>query len=185
GSKAEKTKEDEALALLKQVLETRQGWNEMVRSGAIAGLSQMKTSEAALNVILTYTALGTPQPLRLAAIRALGAISTGQSKPQVQRILDRLDELSGETFFLTQVAVVSALGTMETPKAIAVLQSLADHTPDGRVRRRAEEAIQKVRQSIEPDEAMKKLQEELDQIKKDNQELRSRLEELEAKSKPA
>lgn len=183
GTKPGKSKEAKALKLLKHVLETRAGWNEAVRSGAIAGLSNMKTSEDALDLILTYTAPGVPQPLRLAAIRALGTISTGQQKPQIQRILDRLEELSGESFFLTQVAVVSALGSMETPKAIAILQSLADHTPDGRVRRRAEEAIQKVRQTTTPDQALKKLQDELDQIKKDNQELRSRLEELEAKTK--
>jgi aminopeptidase N len=178
-----KSKEAKVLKLLQEVLETRAGWNETVRSGAIAGLSHMKTSEAALDLILTYTNPGVPQPLRLAAIRALGKVSTGQDKPQVQRILDRLEELSGESFFLTQVAVVAALGAMETSKAITILQALADQTPDGRVRRRAEEAIQTVRQASTPDQALKSLQEELDQMKKDNQELRSRLEQLEAKTK--
>ncbi|TVQ20069.1 MAG: aminopeptidase [Leptolyngbya sp. DLM2.Bin15] len=177
------SKQDEVLALLRSVLETRAGWNETVRSGAIAGLSKLKTSEAALNLILQYTALGVPQALRLAAIRALGTIASGQSDTNLQRILDRLDELAGESFFLTQVSVASALGSMETPKAIAILQSLADQTPDGRVRRRAEEFIQKVRDAIGKDKAVKKLQQELDQLKKDNQDLRSRLEALEAKSK--
>jgi aminopeptidase N len=61
--------------------------------------------------------------------------------------LEQLEELAGESFFLTQVAVASALGQMETGKAIEVLRSLADQTPDGRVRRIAEEAIQKVRKT--------------------------------------
>ena len=177
------SKQDEVLALLRSVLETRAGWNEVVRSGAIAGLSKLKTSEAALDMILQYTALGIPQALRLAAIRALGVVASGQSDTNLQRILDRLDELAGESFFLTQVSVASALGSMETPKAIAILQALADQTPDGRVRRRAEEFIQKVRDAIGKDKAVKKLQQELDQLKKDNQDLRSRLEALEAKSK--
>jgi len=73
GGKQEKPKEDK-LKLLKSVLEERAGWNEVVRSGAIAGLSQLKTSEAALNLILEYTRLGLPQALRL-SIRALGTIS--------------------------------------------------------------------------------------------------------------
>lgn len=178
----EKPKEEKVLKLLKSVLEERQGWNEVVRSGAIASLSQMKTSQAALDLILEYTRLGIPQALRLAAIRALGAISSGQTSINLERILARLTELSGETFFLTQVSVVAALGQMETPKAIGILQALADQTPDGRVRRMAEEAVQRVQKSAGSDSSVKQLREELDQIKKANQELKSRLETLEAKS---
>ncbi|MBD1996049.1 M1 family metallopeptidase [Leptolyngbya sp. FACHB-541] len=178
-----KSKEEKALKLLRSVLEERAGWNETVRSGAIAGLSKLKTSEAALNLILEYTAAGVPQALRLAAIRALGAISTGQSNLNLERILDRLEELSGETFFLIQVATASALGQMETIKAVGILQALADQTPDGRVRRIAEEAVQRVQKNAGQDQAVKKLQQDLDQLKKDNQELKSRLESLEAKTK--
>ncbi|HHP7244965.1 MAG TPA: M1 family aminopeptidase [Elainellaceae cyanobacterium] len=177
-----KSKEEKVLKLLKSVLSERAGWNETVRSGAIAGLSQMKTSEAALDIVLDYTALGVPQALRLSAIRALGTISSGQSKPNLERILTRLDELAGDTFFLTQVAVVSALGQMETIRAVGILRAIADQSPDGRVRRRADEAIQRVQKAAGHDQAVKKLQEELDQLKKDNQDLRSRLENLEAKA---
>jgi aminopeptidase N len=178
----EKPKEDKLLKLLKSVLEERAGWNEVVRSGAIAGLSQLKTSEAALNLILEYTRLGLPQALRLSAIRALGTISTGQTPVNLERILERLEELSRETFFLTQVAVTTALGQMETPKAIRILRSVADQTPDGRVRRMAEEAISRVQKNAGADQAVKQLQSELDLLKKANQELTSRLENLEAKS---
>lgn len=154
----------------------------MVRSGAIAGLSQLKTSVAALDLILEYTRLGIPQALRLSAIRALGTISVGLTPVNLERLLERLEELSRETFFLTQVAVVAALGQMETPKAIGILSSLAEQTPDGRVRRMAEEAMQRVQKNAGTDQAVKQLREELDQLKKANQELKSRLENLEAKS---
>ncbi len=174
-------KEDKALKLLKSLLK-KASWNETIRSGAIAGLSQMKTSEAALNLILEHTASDVPQALRLAAIRALGTISTGQSGANLERILARLEELSRETFFLTQVSVASALGQMETIKAIAVLRALAGQTPDGRVRRIAEEAIEGVQKRAGSDQNVKQLQQELDQLKQDNQELKSRLENLEAKS---
>ncbi|MFB8792052.1 MAG: HEAT repeat domain-containing protein, partial [Potamolinea sp.] len=137
----------------------------------------------ALQVILEYTTPGVPQPLRLSAIRSLGTISTGQTPSNIEWILEQLEELSGETFFLTQVAVVSALGQMETAKAIGVLQTLSDQTPDGRVRRIADEAVQKVQKRIGSDRAVKQLREELDQLKKENQELKSRMENLEAKSK--
>lgn len=174
---------EQGINLLKSVLEQRSGWNEVVRSGAIAGLSKMKTSEDALNLILKYTAPGVPQPLRLASIRALGSISTGQTPTNLDRILQRFEELANETFFLTQVAVVSALEQMETPKAMDVLEALAEQTLDGRVRRRAEEAVHSVQGKMGSEPALKKLREELDKIKKENQELRSRLETLEAKAK--
>ncbi|MFM7425520.1 MAG: M1 family aminopeptidase [Elainella sp.] len=174
---------DAALDLYRRVLAERAGWNETVRSGAMAGLSRLKTSEAALNLILDYTAAGTSQALRLSAIRALGSISTGQTPVNLDRILNRLEELACESFFLTQVATVNALGQMETARAMGILSDLADQTPDGRVRRLAEEAIQRVQKAIGSDKALKKLQEELNQLKKDNQELRSRLENLEAKAK--
>lgn len=183
GNSEGKPSEEKVIKLLKTVLEKKEGWNEVVRSGAIAGLSKMKTSQDALNLILKYTENGVPQALRLPAIRALGSISTGQSKTDVERLLQRLEELSQETFFLTQMAVLGALGQMETQGAMAILQGLADRTPDGRVRRRAEEAVQKVQKKLGSDRATKLLRQEVDKLKKDNQELKSRLESLEAKAK--
>ncbi|MGK7915150.1 MAG: M1 family aminopeptidase [Prochloraceae cyanobacterium] len=176
-----KEKEEEVLALLKKVLQERQGWNEVVRSGAIGGLSNMKTYPAAADVIVEYTKLGVPQPLRLAAIRALGAVSNGQTPDKVESILEHLEAIASESFFLTQVAAASALGQMQTPKAIAILKTLAERTPDGRVRRMAEEAMGKVEKSIGSDKAIKELREELDKLKQENQELKSRLAKLEAK----
>ncbi|MEH2196065.1 MAG: M1 family metallopeptidase [Nostoc sp.] len=179
----EKPKEDKVLKQLKGILEEKAGWNEVVRSGAIAGLAEFKTSEAALNLLIEYTKLGVPQPLRLATIRALGKISGGQSPVNLERILEKLTELAKETFFLTQVAVASALGQMETPKAVGILRSLAEQSADGRVRRSAEEEISKVQKNIGSEKTLRQLREDFDQLKQQNQELRSRLENLEAKSK--
>ncbi|CEJ45854.1 Peptidase M1, membrane alanine aminopeptidase [Umezakia ovalisporum] len=183
GNLTEKPKEEKVIKQLKSVLAEKPGWNEVVRSGAVGGLAELKTSEAALNLLLEYTQLGVPQSLRLATIRALGKISVGQSPVNLERILDKLAELAKETFFLTQVAVVTALGQMETPKAMGILRSLADQTADGRVRRYAEEEIAKVQKNVGTDNALRQMREELDQLKKQNQELKSRLEGLEAKSK--
>lgn len=178
-----KDKEKKTLKLLDTVLKERSGWNEVVRSGAIAGLSQFKTSEAALDLLLPYTELGVPQPLRLAAIRSLGTMSTGQEKTTVDRILDRLEALSREDFFLTQVATVAALSQMEVQGAISILRGLASHSPDGRVKRRADEAAQRVQKKIGTDLALADLRQALADVKETNKELKSRLETLEAKAK--
>ncbi|MBE7381676.1 MAG: M1 family metallopeptidase [Leptolyngbya sp. SIO1E4] len=174
----------ETLAILETVLRERAGWNEVVRSGALGGISQFKTSGPALALILRYTEPAVPSMLRLGAVRALGAISTGQSKPNVERILERLEAISREPQFLTQMTVIAALSMMEDVGAVRVLQGIADHIDDGRVRRRAEEAVQKVQKAIEKDAAVEKLQKDLEELKKANQEMKSRLEELEAKARP-
>ncbi|MFM7576962.1 MAG: HEAT repeat domain-containing protein, partial [Microcystaceae cyanobacterium] len=173
-----KDKEAEVIALLKQVLETRSGWNEVVRCGAIGGFSQLKTSAEAAQILRQYTALGVPQPLRLAAIRALGPVSTGQSPEQLTAILDCLTAIAQETFFLTQVAVTTALSNMETPQAIGILQGLANQTPDGRARRLAEEAITKVQSQLGTEKSLQELREVVEQLKQENQDLKSRLTKL-------
>ncbi|MEM8603368.1 MAG: HEAT repeat domain-containing protein, partial [Cyanobacteria bacterium P01_H01_bin.121] len=177
--------ESEILPLLQAVLTTRSGWNEVVRSGAIRALGQMKQSEAALQVLLPYTELGTPQSLRLGAIRALGQIATGQAPQGLQAILDRLSALAREPLFLTQRAVINALGRLETRRAISILQSMSSQGGDGRIRRAADEAIQRVQKAIGESKALQQLRTEVDQLKQQNQQLLSRLETLEAKATPA
>ena len=72
---------------------------------------------------------------------------------------------------------------METAKAIAILQGLTAQTPDGCDLRIAEEAMQKVQKNAGLGKAVKQLRTELDQLKQENQDLKSRLETLEAKAK--
>ncbi|MDX2254949.1 MAG: M1 family metallopeptidase [Pseudanabaenaceae cyanobacterium bins.39] len=170
------------IKLLQTVLKERAGWNEVVRSGAIAGLAKLKDADEALETVLKYTEATVPQPLRLAAIRALGEMGKSQTKPKTEQILNRLSIIAQETFFLTQMAVVAALGQIDNAGAMRVLRSLSDATPDGRVRRAADEAVQRVQKAIGKDAGLQQLREELDQLRKDNQSLRSRLEAIEAKS---
>jgi aminopeptidase N len=175
---------EQTLGVLRTVLQERAGWNEVVRSGALSGVSQFKTSEAALELILQYTEPNVSSMLRLGAIRALGKVSAGQTKANVERILERLEAISREPQFTTQMTVIAALGLMAEVGAVTVLQGIAEYIDDGRVRRRAEEMIAKVQKKVDKDQAIEKLQQDLEELKKSNQDLKSRLEELEAKGKP-
>lgn len=179
----DRPKEDKVIKVLKTALKNDGGWNETVRSGAIGGLSHLKSSASALTLLVDYTALGTPQPLRLAAIRALGTIAAGQPESQVTQILERLAVLADESFFLTQVSVVVALGQTAHPKAISILRTLAQRTPDGRVQRLAEETMQNLQGKTQSQQAINAIQSELEALHKKNQDLKSRLEALEAKNK--
>ncbi len=70
---------------------------------------------------------------------------------------------------------------MEIQKAVGILETLASSTSDGRVTRKAEEAIKKLNKKLGSDKAIDNLKQELDKLKKDNQDLQSRLAKLEAK----
>jgi aminopeptidase N len=90
-----------------------------------------------------------------------------------------------EPAFFTQTAVISSLESMTTPAAIGMLHELTSQAADGRVRRMCEEAIREVQDNIGTEPAIKQLRDELDQMKQDNQELRSRLTLLEVKGDKA
>ncbi|MEB3225663.1 MAG: HEAT repeat domain-containing protein, partial [Synechococcus sp.] len=127
-----------------------------------------------------YTALGTPQPLRLAAIRALGTVASGQTNDKLEVILNALEAIARETFFLTQVAIVAALGQIENPKAVSLLQNLASQAPDKRVRQRAEETVTSLQKKLGTDKAIQGLREDLEKLQEENKQLQSRLAKLEA-----
>ena len=179
----DKPKASKAIRLMQAVLKDRAGWNEVVRGGAIAGLAQMKQSVEALDILLKYTQIGTPQSLRLAAIRGLGTIAAGQTEANLDRIHDRLGHLATESFFLTQVAVVTALGHLKSKSALVILRSLSRQTSDGRVRRLADEAIKRVENSINSDEFSQAMKDDVEELKRTNQTLASKVEELEARLK--
>jgi len=174
-------KQSEVISLLEQILTNKSGWNEIIRSSAITGLSHLKTNEKAADIIMQYTALGIPQPLRLTAIRCLGAIASGQKPDKLTSILEKFEELTADTFFLTQMALISGLGQIEDSRAINLLTILADTSPDGRVKMRAEETINVVRGKLAKDKTLKDLQREIDKLKEENKDLQSRLAKLEAK----
>jgi aminopeptidase N len=96
-------------------------------------------------------------------------------------ILNRLEAIARETFFLTQVAIVAALGRIENPRAVGLLQTLASQAPDKRVRQRAEETVTSLQKKLSSDKAVKSLRDDLNKLKDENTQLQSRLAKLEAK----
>lgn len=174
-------KQNEVIELLKQVLKERTGLNEIVRGGALNALSKLTTSSDAAHLIAEYTQLGIPQPLRLTAIRCLGAVAKGQKPEQLALILEQFEEIMKDTFFLTQMALISGLSQIENSQAIDLLSTLAESSPDGRVVRRAEEAINQVRGKLGKDKNLEDLRQKVEKLQEENQDLKSRLGKLEAK----
>ncbi|AFY60791.1 M1 family metallopeptidase [Synechococcus sp. PCC 6312] len=179
----DKPKPKKVFKILETALEERSGWNEVVRAGAIGGLGALKELPEAVDLVLDYTQLGIPQPLRLAAIRTLGTLGKSQTPELLERILNRVQHLSTESFFLTQVAVISALSQMDSSQALGLLRHMAEQCLDGRVKRAADEGVAKVQKAIGNSQALKTVHDDLADLKKQNQKLLSRLEQLEAQTK--
>jgi aminopeptidase N len=173
-----KTKHEAAYKVLKKVLEKQDSWNETVRAAAVEGLAELKDNDKARDLLMSKTALGTPQPLRLAAIRALGRWGEGKDD---SKVLNCLADIAKEGFFLTRLATIASLKSLQSPKAFALLQQIASSDPDGRVERTALEAIEALRASVAQSEEVKKLREAIEELQKNNQELKSRLDILESK----
>ena len=79
-----------------------------------------------------------------------------------------------------------AKGSPETQagsRGIAPLQRLADHALDGRIKRRAEEAIASLREGRTRSEQSRLMREDLDKVRDDNKRLQERLDKLEALSR--
>jgi aminopeptidase N len=165
------------LDVLDQIMATRAGWNEVSRAGVIQAWGFLRTCSAALDKLIAHTQAGIPMPLRLAAIRALGTYASDYDNP---RVLETLRALTQESNFQVRLALISALGSLSTAKAIPILESLQG--ADGRLHRAASEAMQRVQSRLGSDQSLQGLQQELATLKQKNQELLSRLEALEAKN---
>ncbi len=174
-----KTKHSEAFRPLRKTLRRRDSCNETVRIAVLDGLANFKDTSEVRDLLIEQTELGVPQPLRLGAIRALGRWGEGQKD---RKVLARLAEIAKESFFLTRLATISALEALKSPEALALLQEIAHNDPDGRVERVALEAIENLRAAVSQGEEIKKLRETLEDVQKTNQELKGRLEVLEAKT---
>jgi len=171
----------ETLEILEKTLKTPKGWNDVVHSGAIAGLGKLNESEKATDLILENTKPGISQSLRYNAIVALGSVANFQSKATKEKIIETLKSYSGGSNISLESSLISSLSKINSAKAIPILQYISGKTLYGRNRKAVTSAIESVQKSIGTQSSIKKITKDLEEMKKSNQELKSRLEELEAK----
>jgi len=151
----------------------RDSWNDTMRQGAIDGLAALN-SDAVVERLIDRTKYGYHQLSRLSAVRGLGAV--GKGRPEV---VDHLLKLTSDKMFRVQITSVMQLGRLGDPRAVEPLRKMAEaEAVDGRIRRQAEEAIRTIREGLEtgPD---------ADALKKENEELKKKLERIEGKAKKA
>jgi len=167
-----KTKSPTAFEVLKKNLR-KDSHNEAIRIGVFDGLAELENPQS-IPLVLEWTLYGKPHQAREAATRALGKI--GENKSEVS---ERLVELLEDPWFRVRIEAANGLGLLLEQKGLDPLNRLVDRELDGRVKRRAREAIRKIQAGRESSDEFRRLREDVDKLREENRQLRERLEQIE------
>lgn len=149
----------------------RRSWADVVRTGAIDGLAQLR-DERAIPHLTARTRYGVSTRGRRAAIVALPKLSGDRRTREV------LEELLDSADPYLRVDVVRALSDLGDVKSRPALQRQLERDLDGRVRRRIREALRDLGGSGKRE--ADRLRDELEALRGEHAELKSRLAKVEA-----
>lgn len=167
-----KTKWRNAIDTLRRAL-SYPSHNHVITIGAIQGLGELGTEDA-FKIILEYTAEEKPTFVRMAAYTALANF------PEKKETKEKIIEAAKSFDMRIKSAVISAMNQMLDPKYLPILEALSNDFFKS-IRRRAREAIGRIKRHMEKGTEYKKLQEEVEKIKEENRKLIDRLVRLEMK----
>jgi len=170
-----KTKSPKAFDVLKKNLK-KESHNECIRVGVFDGLGELKDPQS-IPLVFEWTSYDKPHQASEAATRALGKL--GENKSEVS---DHLIGLLDNPWFRVRIEAANALGVLLDTRALDPLNRLVDRELDGRVKRRAREAIRKIQAGRESSDEFKRLREDVDKLREENRQLRERLEQIAAAS---
>ena len=128
--------------ILKEALDV-ESWNDVTRSAALEGLAASRSREW-IPLMLDGTREGHGQRARMAAIRCLAQYDALPTAVQ-----DRLIDLINDPFLLVRIGAVRALHQIGDERAVPALRKLSQGDLDGRLKRLAEEAVEKLMKGIE------------------------------------
>lgn len=162
-----KTKWEFAEYSLKKALEYG-GHMDVIRRGAIEGLAELGT-DSALELVLRYAGEENPTWVRMAAVQSLSKFGP---RPQVLETLRRA--LRDENYRIRAAALAAALDLMDV-RLLPDLQERAERDVDGRIRRMAREAAEKIRRAADRGTEYQKLREEVERLRDEYRKLLDRL----------
>jgi aminopeptidase N len=166
-----KTREPRAFALLKTLVD-RKSWGDVVRMGALDGLSALR-DEQAVPIVLEHTRYGYPARGRRAALSALAELGEGKKvREQIEAQLDDADPH-------VRIEAVHALVVLGDSKGRSALRRALEREHDGRVKRRMREGLRELGDSAGE---RKRVADELETVKNELNELKARFARFEARA---
>ena len=176
---------DGALTTLKALL-SRESHNDMIRQAVLSGMAE-QGDVSVVGTLIEWTDGAKPRRTRTTAMRALSRlIETGDMdaptrKSVLETVTACLDHREHRSVKSSAAQTLRTLGVHAAP-AVEALQALADHDPNPRVQRTAQETIDKIQSGAEPRIQLQRLREELTKLRTANSAMQRRLERLEGKS---
>mgnify|MGYP001996800913 CR=1 FL=1 len=169
-------KAEHAVELAMTVAE-RPCWGAVLPCRMLEGLA-LTHDEAVLPTLLAWTAPDKPERARCTAAASMGRLAkrVDSVKPAVVDALIALVQTGG---FRLKYTAISALGTTGSTAGLSVLRAIHEGQSDGRVRRGAYEAIQRINAANKNGGATGQLRRDIDQLREQNKKLRSRVDLLE------
>jgi aminopeptidase N len=158
-------------------------WGAVFPCRMLEGLA-LTRDPAVIQHLLDWTGPEKPERARCTAAASLGRMAKDVESVQTVAV-DRLIELVQTGSFRLKYTAVSALGSAGAPAGIPVLRSIHEGQSDGRVRRSAYEAIQRINKNNKAGGSTGQLRRDLDQLRDENKKLRSRVDVLEQMDAPS
>ncbi len=149
---------------------------EIIRRMALKGLAELEIDRS-IEVLKEWSKKNKPTLIRTEAITALGKLG---KRYQTDEILEFLVPMLKERKFRVKMAVVSAIEAIGSLKGVKYLEEMEEREVDGRIKRRAYEAINKIHKEAKKPEEIDKLRKDLEEMAKTTKELNAKVRKLEA-----
>ncbi|HEY3803773.1 MAG TPA: M1 family metallopeptidase [Kofleriaceae bacterium] len=174
-----KTRHARAGELLRKAA-TRDSYTDVIRQHAYRGLAEAR-DDSALGLLADAIRWGHVTQGRRAAAGALAQLMRGRRDREARDVRERLELLLTDRDFRVQAAAVEALGVIGDPASIGPLRRMIDRELDGRLRRRGKEIVRDLEAGAPLAEEVRRLRDEVGELRAIATGMRDRLETLEAK----
>ncbi|HEY6039169.1 MAG TPA: HEAT repeat domain-containing protein, partial [Kofleriaceae bacterium] len=177
-----KTRSPRAGELLRKAA-GRDSFTDVIRQHAYRGLAEAR-DDSALGLLADGIRWGHPTQGRRAAAGALAQLMRGRRDREARDVRERLELLLSDQDFRVQAAAIEALSVIGDPAAIPPLRRLIERELDGRLRRRAKEVARDLEEGAPIAEDVRRLRDELGELRQLAGALRERVDQLEAANAP-
>jgi aminopeptidase N len=166
---------------LLRIAATRESFTDVIRQHAYRGLAEAR-DDSALNLLVDGLRWGRVTQGRRTAALALAQLVRGRRDREARDVRERIELLLVDRDFRVQAAAVEALAVIGDPAAIDALRGMIDRELDGRLRRRGKEVIRDLEEGAPIAEEVRRLRDEVGELRAVAGALRERLEQLEART---
>jgi aminopeptidase N len=160
---------------------SRDSYVDVIRQYAYRGLAEAR-DDSAIGLLVDGLRWGRITQGRRAAAMALAQLVRGRRDREARDVRERIELLLGDRDFRVQAAAIEALAVIGDPAAIEGLRRMVERELDGRLRRRGKEVIRDLENGTPAGEDLRRLRDEIGELRSLAGTLRERVELLEAKT---